>query len=89
MKSFVSLERCTCGAYQYLMARESKRTWELVLLHVNVRQENGERTEARKTRVVASVKKAALIIHDEVTTSHGRGILWKNPLRTPDQRNEV
>lgn len=62
MKNMVALEKCfQCGAYMYLAAKEKRRSFEIILLHVSVHQSGGKRIESRQTRVVASVKKGELV----------------------------
>jgi len=57
MGHFRPLERCECGAYRYLAAREHSRTFEIVEIH---QTPNGR----RNYRKVAGVPKVDLVWHD-------------------------
>lgn len=66
MKHFQPLERCDCGAYRYLAAREHGKSFEIVLIH---QLPGGPRKYAK----VAGFPKSALTFHDVRNRAPGDG----------------
>ena len=57
MKHFQPLERCGCGAYRYLAARELGKSYEIVLIHQTA-------DGTRKYLKVAGFPKTTLDFHE-------------------------
>lgn len=79
MKHFQPLEKCECGAYRYLAAREHRKSFEVVVIH---QVPGGARTYAK----VAGFPKTALLVHDVRNRASGDGgSLLKTALQTKVQ----
>ncbi|MDG6918580.1 MAG: hypothetical protein JRN62_03985 [Nitrososphaerota archaeon] len=79
LKHFQPLEKCRCGAYRYLAAREHRKSFEVVLIH---QMPGGE----RKYLKVASFPKSVLEFHEARNRGrqHGDSLL-KSALETRAQ----
>jgi len=62
MQHFLNLDKCGCGAYRYLAAREHKRSYEIYLIH-HFHAHGSQPT--RRYAKLASIPKYRLNIHDE------------------------
>ncbi|MDG6933915.1 MAG: hypothetical protein JRN68_04390 [Nitrososphaerota archaeon] len=79
LKHFQPLEQCKCGAYRYLVAREHKKSFEVVLIH----QTPGG---IRKYMKVTSFPKFVLDFHEPRNRAGQKGdSLLKIALETRSQ----